>query len=164
LEGAARGRNGRVDFTRARQLRLAFWAQNPDSLAMSGTILFVDDEPDLRIAASNYFHHFGYNLLTAENADEALGLADRFPVDVIVLDVNLADLAGKDGSNLLASLKRKRRDTPIILYSGLAEGDAEVKDMLRQGAHRFVPKAGSLNGLLEAIRNLSDPKGQKPLK
>jgi DNA-binding response OmpR family regulator len=119
---------------------------------MSGTILFVDDEPEVRDTAANYFQHFGFKLLAAENPKEALNLAVRFPIDVVVLDVNLADLAGQDGSNLMSSLKLKLPGTPVILYTGLDEDDLEVKEMLKQGAEKVVSKAASLNELLKVIQ------------
>lgn len=133
---------------------LAISRQNPDSLAMSGTILFVDDEHEMRHMAANYFNSFGYKLLSAENADDAMRLAAANAVDVIVLDVNLADLAGKDGSNLIAALKRGHPAIPVVLFSGLNCEDEEVKDMLKAGAERFVSKVDSLNDLLKAVQDV----------
>jgi DNA-binding response OmpR family regulator len=135
-------------------ISLAIFSQNPDSCAMSGTILFVDDERQMRDMAANYFHNFGYEFLAAENADDALRLASAHPVDVFVLDVNLTDLTGKDGSNLITALKRKHSNTPVILFSGLAREDHEVKDMLKAGAHQFVAKVDSLNDLLKAVQKV----------
>ena len=42
-------------------------------------ILFVDDEGEVRFTASRYFKKHGYQVSTAENAEEALRVADGMP-------------------------------------------------------------------------------------
>jgi len=58
---------------------------------MPGTILFVDDEDRNCFMVSNLFRHYGYNIITAETVDVALDSSEWNSLDVIVLDVNLAE-------------------------------------------------------------------------
>jgi len=118
---------------------------------MVGTILFVDDEPDLRMMATAYFEMVGYKVLAAENEGEALQLSQGTELCAAILDVNLP---GNGSGQLLADLKQSRPQTPIILYTGREEGDEVVKAMLKQGATRYLFKDGSLEKLLQAVKDV----------
>jgi DNA-binding NtrC family response regulator len=118
---------------------------------MAGTILFVDDEPDLRIMAAHYFEMVGYKILMAENEAEALRQSQNAALDAIILDVNLA---GEGSAKLLAALKQSHPQTPIILYTGREEDDEVVKTMMNQGAARYLSKDGSLEKVLQAVRSV----------
>jgi DNA-binding response OmpR family regulator len=117
---------------------------------MAGTILFVDDEADLRFMAASYFELLGYKLLAAESAEEALRLSKDVPLGAIVLDVNLS---GEGSTELLAALKKSHAQTPVILYTGRLEDDATVKSLLDQGANKYLLKDGSLEKLLQAVQS-----------
>src|SRR5277367_3303535 len=96
-------------------------------------ILFVDDESEVRFTASRFFKQHGYKVSTAENAEEALKVAGGTPLQVIVLDVNLA---GEDGLKLMTFLKHNHPDVPIILFTGMVHDDETIKKLLTQGAHQ----------------------------
>lgn len=118
---------------------------------MAGTLLFVDDEADLRFMASSYFEMAGYKVLAAENAEEALRLLQDASLQAIILDVNLS---GKGSSELLSALKKSHPQTPVILYTGRMEDDDGVKALLKQGADKYVLKDGSLEKLLQAVQSV----------
>ena len=117
---------------------------------MAGTILFVDDEADLRFMAASYFEMLGRKLVTAENAEEALKLAQDTPLDAIILDVNLG---GEGSAQLLESLKKTHPQTPVILYTGRQEDDDTVKSLMNLGADKYLLKDGSLEKLVEAVQS-----------
>jgi two-component system response regulator FlrC len=117
---------------------------------MAGIILFVDDEADLRFMASSYFEMFGYKVLAAENAEEALRQAQAATLNAIILDVNLA---GEGSTNLVADLKKSHPQTPILLYTGRLEDDDAVQSLLSQGADKYLLKDGSLEKLLQAVKD-----------
>jgi DNA-binding response OmpR family regulator len=117
---------------------------------MTGTILFVDDEAEMRFIASNYFRHHGYGVVTAENADEALRLADGIPINVTVLDVNLA---GEDGVRLMAFLRRHHPRVPVILYTGMQHDEETVQKMLCNGANQYISKTAPMEELLKAVKS-----------
>ena len=116
-------------------------------------ILFVEDEVELSFLIADCLRVYGFEVLTADNPGTALEYAANATFKVIILDVNLADLAGRDGSNLMAALKRKHPHTPIIIYTGMAADDLEVRDMIELGAHQHVSKGDSVEVLLKAVRN-----------
>lgn len=112
-------------------------------------ILFVDDEGEIRFAASRFFKQLGYKVSTAESAEEALRVADSVPLQAIVLDVNLA---GEDGLKLMTFLKHNHPGVPIILYTGVVHDDETVKKLLSQGAHQYLIKGTSFDELLKVVQ------------
>ncbi len=114
-------------------------------------ILFVDDEPEMCFMVSNIFRHHGFEVMTAENVDVALDLADGIPLDVIVLDVNLS---GEDGLKFMSYLHRNHPDVPIILYTGMQHDDDVIKQALQQGARQYLRKGGPLDELVQAVQQV----------
>lgn len=65
------------------------------------TVLVVDDEPDLVETIRFSLERVGYNVLTAYNGFEALGVARSEQPDVVILDVMLPRKNGYEVSRLL---------------------------------------------------------------
>jgi DNA-binding NtrC family response regulator len=120
-------------------------------LFVNGTILYVDDEVDLRFMVSSYFRQLKYHILTAEGAEEAMRLADGARLKVIILDINLA---GEDGVKLMSFLKMNHPEVPVILYTSTLHDDDAVRDMLKQGARHYLRKSGSLEELFNAVQSV----------
>ena len=116
-------------------------------------ILFVDDEGEVRFTASRYFKQHGYKVSTAENAEEAMRVADSAALHAIILDVNLA---GEDGLELMAFLKHNHPSVPIILYTGMVHDDETVKKLLSQGAQRYLIKGANFDELFKAVQGVAE--------
>jgi len=134
-----------------KERRIGFLRKIVYSLLVNGTILYVDDEVDLRFMVSNYFRQLKYHILTAEDAQEAMRLADGARLKAIILDVNLS---GEDGIKLMSFLKVNHPEVPIILYTSTLHDDDAVRDMLKQGAHHYLRKSGSLGELFNAVQSV----------
>jgi len=101
-----------------------------------GTILLVEDDPDVRSAAHVMLEELGYRVVEAESADAALSLvADSRQVDLVFSDVIMA--SGMTGIEMARSIQESRPDLPVLLTSGYT-------------AQRLVPDA--LNGDLPLLR------------
>src|SRR5271169_1026915 len=109
---------------------------------MPGKILFVDDEIEMGFMVSNLLKLRGFDVVTAENAMMALELSDGMPLNLIILDINLA---GEDGFQLMTYLKRNHPEVPIIIYSGMDHDEATVQKALSQGATQYIRKGGPLD-------------------
>ncbi len=120
-------------------------------------ILFVDDEGEVRFTASRYFKQHGYKVSTAENAEEALRVADGVTLHAIILDVNLG---GENGLELMTFLRHNHPTVPIILYTGIVHDDETVKKLLSQGADRYLIKGGNLDELFKAVQEVAEVKGK----
>ena len=83
------------------------------------SVLFVDDEEHLRIAAAQTFELAGIDCRCVASADEALGLLDRNFDGVLVTDIRMP---GTDGTVLMQKALQMDADLPSILGTG--HGDA----------------------------------------
>ena len=113
-------------------------------------ILFVDDDLDSRMIVASHLRNLGYNILTVEDADDALRVAAENNVDATILDVNLL---GLDGPELMEQLQRILPGVPIVLYSGMAADSAKVRRMLEMGAHQFISKDAPLDEVVKALQS-----------
>ncbi len=59
-------------------------------------ILLADDDPTVRDSLSNVLTAEGYFVIPAENGQQALDLANRLPVDLALLDLNMPVMNGWD--------------------------------------------------------------------
>lgn len=99
-------------------------------------ILVVDDEEDVRAVLSRFFRKKGYDVLDAEDAEEALGVLEKQPIDAVLLDI---ELPGMSGVEALGRMRASWPDLPVVMISG--QHDEEVaKDTLRYGAFDYVVK------------------------
>jgi two-component system KDP operon response regulator KdpE len=128
-----------------------------------GTILIVDDEPQIHRFLAPALAASGYDTLRAERGDEALRLAAARAPDAILLDLGLPDI---DGHEVLAKL-RAFSDVPIIILSA-RDREAEKIAALDAGADDYVEKPFGLGELLARIRTalrhrLRQDNADKPL-
>jgi len=121
---------------------------------MNRKILFVDDDLDSRMIVADYLRNHGYNVLTVEDAEDALRVTEENDMDAMILDVTLF---GMDGPQLFEELQRIAPDVPVLLYSGATEKDAKVRRMLSMGARQFISKNQPLDDLAQALQSLFHP-------
>jgi CheY-like chemotaxis protein len=112
---------------------------------MGKKILFVDDDTSWHVVVTTWLQDAGYEVLTAADATEAMGLAEG--VALIILDLNLA---GENGVMLMKFLKQNDPELPIILYTGMEHDGEAIMALLQEGAHSYVRK-GSQQELLQAV-------------
>jgi len=114
----------------------------------SGTVLVVDDEPDIRSTVKEILEDEGYEVTLAENAAAAREARQRVRPDVILLDIWMPDL---DGISLLREWSEGGAVTcPVIMMSGHGTVETAV-EATRLGAWDFVEKPISLAKLLLTI-------------
>jgi CheY-like chemotaxis protein len=97
-------------------------------------ILLVEDEAISRYAFAQILRSVGHEVREAANGDEALTLLDKHPFDVVITDLVMP---GLDGFALVARIRQKWPNTPIVLMSGYtAAYAAEALD----GSTEFISK------------------------
>ena len=116
---------------------------------MGKRILVVDDEaPNLKMM-TRAFTRAGYEIQTAESAEEALELFKTYKYMVLFLDLNLPGMSGID------LCRRIRKDNPLtILYAvtGFAS-TFEVFDCREAGFEDYFTKPAELKKLLDAAEH-----------
>lgn len=93
------------------------------------TILLADDEPVLRRLASHILERFGYQVLLAEDGQDAVEVYERQrdQIDLVILDLTMPRLSGQDALKRLVQINPAVR---VLFSSGysaeqLAEGEYE---------------------------------------
>jgi two-component system response regulator PilR (NtrC family) len=100
------------------------------------TILVVDDEVVMRSLLEKILSRDGYNIMTAEDGEEALRVIENNKVDIVISDVNMPKL---DGFGLLKKVRQEHDDITMIMMT--AYGDTyTVKDALLLGADEYITK------------------------
>ena len=116
---------------------------------VSARILVVDDEPSIVEMLAYNLRRANYDVLIAEDGEEALARARDGHPDLIILDLMLPGLDGLEVCRVI----RRERDVPIIM---LTARDAEVDRVvgLELGADDYVVKPFSVRELMVRVKNV----------
>ncbi|MCV6589370.1 MAG: response regulator [Marinobacterium sp.] len=112
-------------------------------------ILVVDDEAITRDCLSSYFEAEGYQVFSAETAEQAEGILRSEPIDILLLDIRLP---GKDGLTLTREL-RVHSEVGIILVTG-RQDEVDRLIGLECGADEYVTKPFNPREILARSKNL----------
>ncbi len=101
-------------------------------------ILVVDDEKRVRDLISFRLQVFGYEVMVADNGQEALTIASEQKPDLILLDVMMD---GLDGYQVCSRLKRNNetRSIPVVMLTAKSEAK-DVTRAFESGAVDYVVK------------------------
>lgn len=130
---------------------------------MSATrVLVVDDEPAIHRFLTPALAANAYHVLRADNGAEALKRIAGDAPDIVVLDLGLPDMDGKD----VIGRVREWSDVPIIVLSA-REREAEKIAALDRGADDFVNKPFGVGELMArlraALRHRMQRNGETPV-
>jgi two-component system KDP operon response regulator KdpE len=112
-----------------------------------GTILIVEDDPNIRKLVRVNLLKRGYTVSEAEDSHQAMAQFQTQPVDLVLLDLVLPGLSGVD----VCAWMRARSDVPIIILSARSEEDLKVA-ALDAGADDYVTKPFGHEELLARVR------------
>jgi two-component system phosphate regulon response regulator PhoB len=113
-------------------------------------ILIVEDEPSQREILCYNLEAEGYEVLIAENGEEALLVVDEASPDIILLDWMMPLVSGIEVCRRL-KLNRETREIPIIMLSARSEEVDKVRG-LETGADDYMIKPYSVIELLARVR------------
>jgi len=117
----------------------------------SATILIVDDDPSVITSLSLLLKQAGYRTRTASKPAEGLDQVERESFDLVLQDMNFSrQTTGEEGLKLLADIKEKRSDLPVILITAWGSIDLAVRGV-KAGAADFVTKPWNNEQLLQAV-------------
>ena len=112
-------------------------------------IFLVDDDADLRKSLLDQLMHYReFELIEAANANEALRKVRDLHVDLMILDVGLPDMDGREAVKIL---RRDGFKSPILLLTGHDSDSDEILG-LESGANDYVTKPFRFSVLLARIR------------
>jgi CheY-like chemotaxis protein len=115
-------------------------------------VLVVDDEPAITVLMAAILAHAGFQVTQASGGTEAIALARRERPDLILMDVMMPDLDGRDSCRLL-KMDRELGEIPIVLFSSADEQDVHWR---AAGADAFLQKPFSVRALPGLVRRYLD--------
>ena len=117
---------------------------------MSGDVLIIDDERDIRGLIAGILADEGYTAREAWDVESALSeAADRRP-HLALLDIWLRG-SRMDGMGLLAELGARHPELPVIMISGHGNIETAVR-AIRLGAYDFIEKPFEADRMLLSVR------------
>ncbi|GLI24051.1 two-component system KDP operon response regulator KdpE [Xanthobacter flavus] len=126
-------------------------------------LLVVDDEPAIRRLLATGLPTQGYGVESAGTGAEALALMAAGTPDLVILDLGLPDIPGRD---LLRRWREEGRTCPIIILSSRTD-EPGIVEALEAGADDYVTKPFGMNELVArirvALRHRLQQQGEKPL-
>jgi DNA-binding NtrC family response regulator len=109
-------------------------------------ILIVDDEQVVRLSHLRSLATADFDAAAAGSGAEALHLMDRYPFEVVFLDLRMPDI---DGIAVLKTIKRKWPDCEVIIITGYPTIDT-AKQAVRLGAYHYLVKPVSPDDVVKA--------------
>jgi signal transduction histidine kinase len=119
---------------------------------MDKRILLVDDEKDIRDVLRLPLADLGYEVLEAENGEDALHVFQDARPPIILTDIKMP---GMDGIELLEKVKRENPEAEVIMITGHGDMDLAVKS-LKFDATDFITKPINVDVLEIALRRAAE--------
>lgn len=123
---------------------------NQIDLKGTETILVVDDEPALTKLTEQILGQYGYHVLCATSAKEALDIIAKKSIDLLFTDIIMPEM---DGYELVAIVKEKYPDIKIQMVSGFS--DTRHENLVDDELHKnLLTKPYQSELLLKKVRKL----------
>jgi CheY-like chemotaxis protein len=119
---------------------------------MSHRILVVDDDEIVRQGLAINLEREGFEVEMAAHGEEALGIVDHKPVDLVLCDLVMGEL---DGIEVLRRMQRKLPDVAVVLITGHGSINSAL-DALRNGASDYIQKPATPDEVVHRIRSVLD--------
>jgi DNA-binding NtrC family response regulator len=101
-----------------------------------GRILVVDDDESLRRVTQVQLQQSGYDVTTAESAQQALAVLQKLPQDLVLTDLRMPGMSGLD---LLKKIKADYPETIVIVVTAFGTVETAVEAM-KTGAYDYITK------------------------
>ena len=124
---------------------------------MNKTILIIEDDPHIRLGLNKALQMEGYQVLTANDGEQGLWLAQTENPALIVVDIMMPKM---NGFEVIAALRSEGNETPLIVLSARTETQDKVRG-LKLGADDYVEKPFALAELLARIERKLDSQTQQ---
>lgn len=116
------------------------------------TVLLVDDDRPVLAAGEQTLELAGFSVVACATGEQALELLDRARPAVVVTDLRMP---GIDGMELLARLRARDPELPVVLVTGHGDVAMAVR-AIREGAYDFVEKPTPPEMLADVVRRAAE--------
>jgi CheY-like chemotaxis protein len=124
---------------------------------MKKKILFIDDDPTILLISEMMLKDLGYDVITADGGVSGIELLKTNDIDLILLDLMMADIYGLD---VLKYIKEKEefKNIPVVIQSGIKDSD-EINKAYKLGASYVLLKPYNQKDLKDIIGILVQATG-----
>lgn len=131
----------------------------PENLPTMTSALVVDDSAMDRRRVGSLLKNAGFTVSFAENGKQALELLAQGLPDIVVTDLQMAEI---DGLELVAAIRQLYPAVPVLLMTAHGSEEIAVK-ALQRGAASYVPKRSLAKELVVTIQSILEvTQTQKP--
>jgi DNA-binding response OmpR family regulator len=127
-------------------------------MSHAGSLLLIDDEPQVVDLLRDFLEDQGYSVMSALNGRDALVLASLTRPDAVLLDIRMPDMQGPD---VLRELHRLDESIRVVMVSGTDDEDL-ARELLQAGAFDYVRKPFSFDHL-ETVVRMAVLVGKRPV-
>ncbi|WP_249976603.1 response regulator transcription factor [Vreelandella olivaria] len=115
-------------------------------------VLVVDDEPNIVLSLEFLMEQAGFEVVTAEDGEQALAHVRESLPDLLLLDISLPGISGFDVLERLRS-EEVTVHLPIIMLTAHGR-DVEREKGMALGADDYITKPFSTQSLVEKVKTL----------
>jgi ActR/RegA family two-component response regulator len=112
-------------------------------------ILFVDDEPNIRLTLSAILRKHGFEVTVAETVPEALRIISNETFDVLLSDLNIGEPG--DGFTVVSAMRRVQPSAATIILTGYPAFESALKAIQSQ-VDDYLVKPADVPSLVGKIR------------
>jgi two-component system cell cycle response regulator DivK len=115
------------------------------------TILVVDDFDDTRLLLKTWLEKKGFNVVEAENGNQAVSAAQEVRPDLIIMDMHMPELDGLAATRKIRDIK-ELDSIPVVAVSAYGEQQFRA-DALAAGCSEYVSTPFEPDNLETVIRS-----------
>ena len=121
---------------------------NPSDPAPQTVLVVEDNELNLKLL-NHLLQYQGYNVISTCLGEPALGLAQQYKPDLILMDIQLPDISGMEATQRLKS-DEQTRTIPIIAVTAFAMSGDEAR-ILASGCDAYLSKPFNVAEFLRLV-------------
>ncbi len=111
------------------------------------TILYVDDEEDLRFLVKDQLGTRGFEVQTADDGDTATEMMKKGSYDLILLDIRMPRM---NGIEVLKYMRENKVNARTIMLTGMDDLTIAL-EAVKNGANDYLTKPYEVDGLVKSI-------------
>ena len=112
-------------------------------------VLFVDDEPSIRLTLPQVLQEYGFEVKTAGSVADALAEINSSRFDVLLSDLNISEEG--DGFRIVSAMRQLQPRCVTVVLTGYPAFETAVQ-ALRQQVDDYVVKPADLEALIGKLR------------
>jgi DNA-binding NtrC family response regulator len=122
-----------------------------------GRVMVVDDEENIRDVLSSYLTTLGYDVVTAQDGEDALKKFGRRGFDLIISDLLMPTI---DGLELLKKVREEDKDVIFLMITGYPSIETAV-EAIKKGAYDYITKPFHMEDVKIRIERAFEKKNLK---